>query len=85
MISPTAANSTTPQSEYEETLPLNTECSINKSHNLNFYMLDSTLPSSAISDAVHEYQTQLKCTYTGLPEISTQGWFDDRIRNNSSM
>ena len=80
VISPTTANSATPQSEYEETLLSNTECSINKSNNPNFNTQDSTLPSSAITDVVYEYQTRLKYSYNNLPEISTQGWFDGSIR-----
>ena len=79
-VTSTTANSTTPQSKYDKTLPLNTECSINKSHNPNFYMQDSILPSSDVTDVVHKYQTHLKYAYNNLPEISTQGWFDGSIQ-----
>lgn len=48
-------------------------------------MQDSTLASSDVmaitdSEVVRNYQTYLKHMYNNLPEISTQGWFDDSVK-----
>ena len=32
------------------------------------------------NSALQEYQTGLKQTYENLPEVSTQGWFDDTLQ-----
>ena len=85
--SPTSSNSATPQSKYDTALPFNIECSINGSRNPKVcpnYTQDSTLPSDdvmAITDVVHGYRTHdhLKEIYNNLPEVSTQGWFDNSV------
>ena len=90
VASPTTSNSTRPQSKYHtDTLPFNIECCINGSHNPKVcqnYTQDSTLPSNdvmAITDVVHDYQTRLKYIYDNLPEVSTQGWFDNSVQKRS--
>ena len=86
VTSPTTANSAALQSKHASTLPFNTEWSINKSQNpkcCENYMQNSTLSSDdvmAITAVVHDYQTHLKCIYKNLPEVSTQGWFDNSVQ-----
>ena len=87
VASPTTSNSTRPQSKYyTDTPPFNIECCINGSHNPKVcqnYTQDSTLPSDdvmAITDVVHDYQTRLRYIYDNLPEVSTQGWFDNSVQ-----
>ena len=42
-----------------------------------YFVVDS---SATNNSALQEYQTGLKQTYENLPEVSTQGWFDDTLQ-----
>ena len=38
-----------------------------------------TLPFGEIDNALKKYRNDLRCRYQNLPEISTEGWFDDTV------